>query len=522
MGWWSAYFLGKLALYELGYLGFHAWSNLALAVFTSLPPRNSRQRFTQNLLAVPVGILLLYYDSWLPPLAQGLAQLRNLSAFSSAYLWELAGRLISWKLLLELAAMFALYVLARRKIRMSTFAFIGIMSVMIAPHVQVWSVVRANMPSTVAAQTPTSTAAVSLRPEALDARLAQFYSEQAKIRIRFTRAAPEDAPFDILILHVCSLSWDDLSALRLDPAALLGHFDLVLTGFNSAASYSGPAAIRLLRGNCGQTAESQLYDPAGEGCFVMDGLQRAGFEPHWVMNHDGRFGNFFGDVRDRGGLAATLEENTGATPAQKAFDGSPVYSDYSVLSRWWARRLANPAPRVALYYNTITLHDGNHVLGSSHPDSSYGARFMMLSADIQHFLEDLRVSGRHVAVVLVAEHGAALGNGRGQIQGLREIPTAAIAHVPVAIALINAARPARAAAQEKIDVPVSYPGVNQLLAQMIGDNPFGRTGASVDAYAQGLPQAEFVAENNGTLVLQAGAQYMMRSPDGAWSTLETP
>jgi hypothetical protein len=34
-----------------------------------------------------------------------------------------------------------------------------------------------------------------------------------------------------------------------------------------------------------------------------------------------------------------------------------------------------------------------------------------------------------------------------------------------------------------------------------------------------LPQADFVAENNGTTVMQVGGESMMRSPDGAWSSL---
>ena len=519
MGWWSAYFLAKLILYGMGYLDFNPWLNLAFAVFTALPPRNARQRLTKNLLAVPMGVMLLYHDSWLPPFTQAAAQLQNLRAFSPEYLWELAGRLISWKLLLELAAMLALYSLVRRKLRMSTFAVLGIVGVMVAPHVKVWPGASPAQAAAAPSRVALATAPINLSPDALNTRLQQFYTEQQKIRIRFPRVAAQDAPFDILILHVCSLAWDDLRALRLGPEALLGHFDLVLTHFNSAASYSGPAAIRLLRGTCGQTPESQLYDPADEGCFVMDGLQGAGFEPHWLMNHDGHFGNFFGDVHDRGGLPAPLEDNTGATPAQQAFDGTPVYSDYSVLSRWWARRQTNPAPRLALYYNTISLHDGNHVLGAGHPDSSYAARFMLLSSDISRFLEDLRASGRHVIVVFIAEHGAALGGGRGQIQGLREIPTEAISRVPVALALVNAVRPAQVA-QEKVDVPLSYPAVNELLSRLIASSPFDKPLTSLDTYSNALPQADFVAENNGTTVVQVETQYMMRSPDGAWSSLK--
>ena len=517
MGLWSAYFLAKLVLYTLDYMDFNPWMNLALAIATALPSKNARQRFTKNLITVPLGILLLYHDSWLPPITQALAQAQILRAFTASYLLELAGRLVNWKLLLELAAMLAIYALARRKLRMSTFAFLGILGVLVAPHAQFWAVAAPIQAA--AAATSTVSDGVNLGPAALDARLAQFYTQQKKIQIRFPRPAAEETPFDIVILHVCSLSWDDLRTLQLAPDAFFGHFDVVLSNFNSAASYSGPAAIRLLRGACGQTVEAKLYDPAGDGCFVMDGLQNAGFEPHWAMNHDGHFGNFFGDVRDRGGLAAALEDNTGATPAQQAFDGTPVYSDYSVLSHWWAKRQANRAPRVALYYNTISLHDGNRLLGTDHPDSSYGARFARLSRDIAKFMDEVRASGRRVLLVFIAEHGAALGGDRRQIQGLREIPTAAIAHVPVAIALIGAARPA-SSTQSKIDVPSSYPALSELLSRLIATSPFDTPLSSLDRYTAALPQADFVAENNGTTVVQVGTHDMMRSPDGAWSSLE--
>jgi cellulose synthase operon protein YhjU len=518
MGLWSGYFLAKLVLYAFGYLDFNPWLNLALAIFTALPPQNARQRLAKNLIAVPLGVVLLYHDSWLPPIGRALAQAQTLSTFTASYLLELAGRLVSWRLLLGLAAMLAIYSLARRKLRMSTFAFLGILAVALAPHAQFWAAAApARVAAAAVAGAPDEN--VSLEPAALDARLARFYAEQKEVRIRFTRPAADDPAFDILILHVCSLSWDDLKTLKLAPDTFFGRFDVLLTNFNSGASYSGPAAIRLLRGSCGQTPEARLYDPAADGCVVMDGLQQAGFEPHWVMNHDGHFGNFFGDVHDRGGLAAPLEDNSGATPAQQAFDGSTVYSDYSVLSRWWARRQANRAPRVALYYNTISLHDGNRVLGSGHPDSSYGARFARLSSDISRFLDEVRASGRHVVVLFIAEHGAALGGDRRQISGMREIPTAAIAHVPVAIALLNAARPAPAP-QYKVGLPVSYLALNELLSRLIASNPFARPVESLDSYGGALPQADFVAENNGTTVMQVGTHYMMRSPDGAWSSLD--
>jgi cellulose synthase operon protein YhjU len=518
MGLWSAYFFAKILLYALGYMDFTPWMNLALAVFTALIPRNSRQRFAKNLIAVPLAVLLLYHDSYLPPITQALSQAQNLRSFSGQYLLELAGRLISVKLLAELAVMFVLYALARRKLRLSTFVFLGIFAIMLVPHSRWWA-----LPA--AAQTTATANTASrppdeepdLRPEALDARLEQFYSAQRKAQVRFARPPAEDAAFDILILHVCSLSWDDLKTLKISPDSVFGRFDIVMSNVSSAASYSGPAAIRLLRGACGQTSERQLYDAPRSECLVIDGLQAAGFEPHWVMNHDGHFGNFFADVHDRGGLSVALEDTSGATVGAQAFDGTRVLSDYSVLSRWWTKRLKNPAARVALYYNTISLHDGNRVISDGRNDSSYGARFAQFTSDIARFMDDLRRSGRHVIVVFIAEHGAALSGDRRQIAGLREIPTRAISHVPVAFALINAPR---SAIQAKVDLPASYPAVNELLSRFIAADPFDKSDLNLADYTTALPQTDFVAENNATTVIEIGNRYMMRSPDGAWSRLD--
>ncbi|HWW21221.1 MAG TPA: cellulose biosynthesis protein BcsG, partial [Steroidobacteraceae bacterium] len=307
MGLWSAYFFAKLLLFAGGYLDFNPWLNLAFAAFTALPPKNGRQRFAKNLIAVPLSIVLLYHDSWLPPISRALSQAGNLQAFSGAYLLELLGRFISLKVLAQLAAMMAVYLLARRKLRLSTFVFLAILLIGLFP--QGWpSFGPAAVANAAASTTPGLTPAVevdprNMRPEALDALLTQFYAKERQRQVRFTPAADDVAPYDILILNVCSLAWDDLNVVKRDKDPLFARFDLVLSSFSSGASYSGPAAIRLLRGNCGQTEHAQLYNPPKPECLVLDGLQKAGFEPHWLMNHDGQFGNFYADVRDRGGVS---------------------------------------------------------------------------------------------------------------------------------------------------------------------------------------------------------------------------
>jgi cellulose synthase operon protein YhjU len=524
MGLWSAYFFAKFLLYAGGYIGFSPWLNLLFALFTALPPQNARQRFTKNLIAVPLGIMLLYHDSWLPPIERVLSQTQNLATFTVPYLIELAGRFINWKVLLALAVMLAVYVLAKRKLRMSTFVFLGLLAIMLIPQGR--SLVEPAIATTAGpAGTPAAAARIdprNLRREALDELLAQFYAKELSRQVHFAASAATDDPYDIVLLHVCSLSWDDLQAAKRADDPLLQRFDILFSSFNSGASYSGPAALRLLRGNCGDTSHKQLYDPPSRDCLVIDGLQDAGFEPHWLMNHDGKFGDFFSDVRDRGAFPAALEDARGAAVAQHSFDGSPIYDDYSVLSRWWAKRASNPSARVVLYYNSISLHDGNQIDGKAvgAGSSSFADRLGKLSGDLGRFLDDLRRSGRHVIVVIVPEHGAAVRGDKRQIPGLREIPTPAITHVPVGVVLVNAAR-AATEVQQRIDSPTSYLALNELLSRFLADNPFAQPTLNLSTYTQNLPQTESVAENDGTVIMQIGGQYMMRTPDGAWSSWET-
>jgi cellulose synthase operon protein YhjU len=523
MGLWSLYFFVKLALHVGGYIDFNVGMNLALALIAALRPKNTQQRFAKNLVVAPLAVMLLYHDSWLPPFARLLAQAQNLAGFSLSYLVELLGRFFNIKVLAQLAALVGAYLLLRRKLRMSTFAILGILAVAVVPSRN--QTAAGPIAPIVSSGTATANTAApdarNLRPEALNALLSEFYRQQSSRAVRMQSLGEEATPFDIVLLHICSLSWDDLAAAQMLDAPLLKRFDLLFTAFNSGASYSGPAAIRLLRGTCGQSEHKELYGTPAAGCLLIDGLQEAGFEPHWLMNHDGHFGNFFADVQERGGLKVNPENNAGAAVAQHSFDGSPIYDDYSVLSRWWAKREANNARHVVLYYNTVSLHDGNRVDGATtlSTTASFHLRAERLMAGVGKFLDDLQRSGRHVVVVLVPEHGAAVRGDRKQISGLREIPTPAITQVPVGIAMINRRR--GAAAQQTIGTPSSFLALTELLSRFIANDPFAESGTSFVSLTQDLPQTESVSENEGTVVMRIGKQYMMRTPDGEWSPWES-
>lgn len=116
---------------------------------------------------------------------------------------------------------------------------------------------------------------------------------------------------------------------------LWSHFDIQFKDFNSATSYSGPAAIRLLRASCGQPSHKNLYQPAANQCYLFDNTAKLGFTQHLMMGHNGQFGNFLKEVREQGGMQAPLMDQKGLPVTLLGFDGSPVYDDTAVLQRWF-------------------------------------------------------------------------------------------------------------------------------------------------------------------------------------------
>jgi cellulose synthase operon protein YhjU len=255
------------------------------------------------------------------------------------------------------------------------------------------------------------------------------------------------------------MSWDDLRATGLDRHRLLERLDIVLSRFNSAASYSGPAVIRMLRAPCGQLSHSALYaPPAQNGCYLMPALKQAGFETRLALNHDGHFDDFLGVVRAQGNQGLQPLPLDGVAVAQHSFDDSPIYDDLAVLRKLAQVRSGDAAPRVAAYFNTISLHDGNRLVGANsglNSLASYKLRLNKLLDDLDAFLTELESGGRRAVVVLLPEHGAAFRGDRMQIAGMREVPTPSITQVPVGIKVIGP-NARRNGATARVDSPTSY------------------------------------------------------------------
>lgn len=521
MGVWAGYFFAKLYLAAAGYIGLHVLANLAFAASLAWPLPRRWMRVLRQVLAVPLAISLLYYDSWLPPIQRTLSLTGNVKQFTLPYLGELLGRFIDLRVLAIVTGLCALAWLLGRKLRLSTFVFAGLLLVPVGMRIAAidWRPAPTVAATRAAAASGGVAAAVPATPQILEQELQAFYRSESTRRVAFPAATADNAaPFDLVILHICSLAWDDMEFAGEREHPFLAGFDFQLRHYNTGASYSGPAAARLLQANCGQTPEAQLYKPQPPECLLMNGLQNAGFEPQLAMNHDGHFDDFLGVLSQRGGLHAPLLNHDGVAVRLHAFDGSPLYGDYDMLAHWWQQRLASPAPQVALYYNSITMHDGNSVdgikLGSGR--DSYRYRLDQLFGDLQRFIDLVQNSGRHAVIVLVPEHGANVRGDRMQISGMREIPSPAITLGPTAVRLVNLPQPP-AGGPQRIDRPTALFGLVSLIQALVRDNPFAGGSADLARYAAAVPDTSpSVAENERTVVMSHGSQYWLRSPDGSW------
>jgi cellulose synthase operon protein YhjU len=511
LGAWNFYFIAKAALFALGLVDFHLVANLAFAAALAAMA-HPRTRALRPWLAAPVAIALLYYDSRLPGLARVMSQAGLVASFSGAYLVELAGRFFSAKVIAILAAAIAAFALIARFVRIDVFVAAGMAAI------GLWIAPR-EAPNDAMPEAPAAAAGAPSAAQTPDAMVTEFFRREAQRQVAFAPPSKTAPPFDVIFVHVCSLSWDDLAATGLDKHALLASFDIVLERFNSVSTYSGPAAIRLLRAPCGQPRHDALYRPAPPQCLLLPSLQEAGLEPQLAMNHDGHFDRFLDFVREQGVLAVPLSLK-GIDAPQRGFDDSHVYDDAGVLARWLEARLRSPAQRVALYYNTLSLHDGNHLVTQPNAKSSetYKARLAKLLDELAGFIDEIGASGRRAVVVLIPEHGAALRGDSTQIPGLREIPTPAITLVPVGIRVVG---PDAQRVGEAVHIAgeTSFLAVSHIVAAMLAKPPFGSDGFKAKDYVDGLPLTPYVSEGEAAMVIHRGNAYLLRQERDAWKEL---
>ena len=525
LGLWNLYFLAKFLLTLTGHLNLQVLPNLIFALVLLVPLTHPMLRRARTLIAIPVAVALLYQDTWFPPFSRLLAQPGVLN-FSLDYIVELLGRFIDWHVCAMLLVLILGYALLNQWLRFTTLTLLGLawfsvgsLQGMLAQNAEL---PMATTPQGLNAPAAAQTAAPAGEPDdaTLNTYLETFYKNEAQRKVDFKHPQVDPAPFDLLVINICSMAWDDLDEVGLRDNSLFKQMNVMFDNFNSATSYSGPAAIRLMRASCGQTSHAQLYQPPADQCLLFEDLRQLGFSNEMMLNHTGEFDGFLQEVRDYGHLPApALGVNPGLPRTYVSFDGSPIWRDRDVLSKWWKHRLEKDSPSTALFYNTTTLHDGNRLVtadgGTQRAD--YNSRAQVLLDDLTAFLKELQKSGRRVVVVIVPEHGAALHGDRMQISGMREIPSDSITHVPVGLKLINMGED-DASPPVHVTEPSSYLAIAEIIARLYAD-PRLSENQRIDwtTLLAELPQTPKVAENSGTVVLDYnGKPYVRIKENGGW------
>lgn len=514
-GHWNFYFMMKFALYGAGFIGFDILYNAIFAAFLLLPVTPKPLRLIRYLLAIPAAIALLYYDSWLPPI-QRLLEQPDVLKFSNEYLLELLLRFINWELLGAGLIFLVAYIFLYQWLRLTAWSLLAF-GVIALSHIPVWPQLSWGDNATEVAQRlnlVTDNPQVLAAPKGdlnqqLNAELERFYQAEQGRRTQFSLPAADAAPFDVLLLNICSLAWSDLEISQLTEHALFKQMDVMFDQFNSATSYSGPAVIRLMRASCGQSAHEALYQPAADQCHIFENLKELGFTDSAALNHTGQFENFI-DELGAAGLSAPPLIPQHLRPKLKAFDGTPIWGDYDTLNMWWTERLQDQVAATALFYNTISLHDGNREAtldGGSRP-APYKKRAQQLLDDLERFIRELEVSGRQALVVFVPEHGAALEGDRMQMSGMREIPAPAITHVPVGVRFIGA-KAARPQSTLHISTPSSYLALSELISRTVSADVFDQSQVDWSALTLNLPQTPAISENSGSVMMEyQGVSYI--------------
>lgn len=520
LGVWNFYFLLKLALASVGLLNFQPIPNLIFAAALIIPLPWHIAQTLRTVVAIPIGIALFYQDTWFPPFSRLLDNADNIRGFSNEYILELLGRFIHWDWVgLFFVALVAYYFICQW-IRLTTLSLVGLF----------WFSVVSMQPeqpaiASTAASSGTNTTSTQQTKNSdnntLNQALTNFHRTEASRHTNFPDTAESHLAFDVLVINICSMAWDDLESVGLRDNSLFQQMDIIFDHFNSATSYSGPASIRLLRASCGQLPHQQLYEPANQQCLLFNNLRQLGFTEELMLNHDGQFESYLDNVRKQTEMPPPAIDSKILKRSWISFAGPPLWQDQDVLVKWWQHRIneLKTQDRVALFYNTITLHDGNRVLeadGGTRP-ANYKERASSFINDLVAFIKELQRSKRPVVLVIVPEHGAALHGDTMQISGMRELPTPSITHVPVGVKLINMDTPQQPNPVHVAE-PSSYLALSELIARLLRVPSFQESnGFNWQLLTTGLPQTAWVSENQGVVVQEyEGVPYLRIKEQGTW------
>lgn len=530
LGLWNVYFILKFIMFQYGYITFEPLYNAVLLLFILLPIASKKVRVLRTLIALVLGAVLFYAESWLPGIESIVGNANAIAGFSATYVLQLIWDFINFNMVaLVLCVLFA-YLLLSNWIRISFFTIGYFLFMLIYPHYVQWQKTPepAQAPLEVAQMTaPSQVSAPTTQPVAADGAatsdtIEQWY--QAFLQYESSRRAQipqgiatKDTPFDIILLNVCSLSDDDLQAVNLAQHPVFNRFNIRFDHFNSATAYSGPATLRLLNAACGQSDHNTLYDQRRPECEIMNRFGQLGYSQHLFLDHTGQYDNYLQVLRDKAGLNAVHETANKKLPVHYlAFDDEPISDDLAVM-RYWKEVVSSQKGNLRTFslFNFIALHDGNR-LPRNTTWEPFKPRAQVFLDDLNTFMGELEKSGRKVMLVLVPEHGAAVRGDRVQPDRLRDIPSMRITQVPVMVKFFGI----KGLPQEQIHVSgnTSYLALASLMGRVLEHNYFGAEGGAVPLadLVRDLPQTNPVSENAQSIVLTYRDNDYVRRQNGQW------
>lgn len=521
---WSFYFLAKTYLYFMGSIRLDLLLNLAFLAFVSIPTPGQLKTYksftiVRYLLSIALGILLLWHDSWLPPPLEAAAFLYQQGIPSFEYILHFISGYFRPAETIIILSILSLCYWVRDYKRFTT----GFSAFLIALPILV--------PLVGAGQSqedefgPQRRQSKAKKPDEIARFLNGFYEKESERVIQFKSPKSGNSGFDIIILNVCSLAWDDLKEMGMEEDPFFKQFDYLFTNFNSVATYSNPAVIRLLQANCGQRRHGELYTGNNpKACSILESLHSTGYETYFTINHDAKYGDFAEEIKKYGNLNIPLTIPSDLAVQKLMFDNSPVYSDYAVLEKWWKLRQSSKAEKAAVIYNTVSLHDGSHMAEDKNwwkgdRRKEFEHLVPLLLKDLSKFIDLVSSSGRDAIVVFIPEHGRALRGSAIQAPGLRDIPLPRITKLPVGIKFIGAKYNDAGVRQTLVSKPASYLALSYMLAAFTENSPFGTNGLSPEDLVYRIPETDFVAENQGNIIVGKDNSYFFYGKEKKWIPL---
>lgn len=515
LGVWNVYFIFKLILFINGVIEFNFLRNLAFIAFLFLPTRNKFLNLSKQLIAIPTGVYLFYSDSYLPPFSRLLAQTEKLSNFSASYLLELATRFVSINFVLTLFIISVFYFLFHKIIRISVLVTGAVIYLQLSSSNLKHPISNQNI-ETVATETTANSSKITFAEQLSDYKNT-FFTQQANLKLTVNKELATKSNFDILVLSVCSLAWDDVKAFHQENHKLFKEFDIIFEHFNSVSSYSGPAIVRLFHANCGQKPHTDLFSQKlNPQCSLLESLKNVGFDIELVLNHNGAWDNFLSLIKDKGGMDAEPMPYK-LTPYLVSFDGSYIYRDIDVISQWLTQRESSPTHKKFTFYNTSSLHDGVRFENEKQLKASetYEKRLITLLDDMYAILESLKKSNRPLVVLFIPEHGANIRGDKIQIAGMRELPSPGITNVPVGLKIIGN-NMQRVGEQKHVTQPSSFFAIAYLVNQLVEKNIFSQNQFEPEKLLNNLPETPMVSENEGSTVIQYDKNYYYSFNNNEW------